>query len=54
MGVLRKCFGDPFVGVVAIIALGMIGSIILSALRQARRERGYRRYVKSRQQRHVE
>ena len=49
MGFLRKYFGDPMVGVVALLALGVVGGIILSALRQASRERGFRRHLKKKQ-----
>ena len=54
MGLLRKYFGDPIVGMLAIVALAVIGGIIFSALRQTSRERGYRRYLKSKQRRTVE
>ncbi len=54
MGLLRRCFGDPFVGMLALCALAVIGGILLSALRQVTRERAYRRYVKNKQRRPAE
>jgi hypothetical protein len=52
MGFLRKYFGDPLVGLVAMFAITFIFAIVCSALRQTGRERGYRRYMASKRRGH--
>ena len=52
MGLLRKYFGDPFVGLVAMFALVVVLAIVCSALRQISRERAYRRFIATRRRGH--
>ena len=47
MGFLRKYFGDPFLGLIALLAIAIVLAIVCSALRQIARQRGYRRFVRS-------